>query len=176
VLIAAVCLKLRGLNCNKQLLESINARLLGHKRVAVSKSRNWVRAAMRYLDGNYFAWQVKQTGRKVVGDANPFLAKMIKMKDAAPTWVRLIRSSQISCISMLLSITQSFGRIIRWRTEAFTKRVKTAVAYIEPRITTNWVGIICLQDQFFANSVEERHVFWDELDSVWEPIRKEFAW
>lgn len=176
MLIAALCLKLKGSNCNKQLLESSNARLLSHKRVGVSKSRNWLFAAMRYLDGNYFAWQAKQTGRKVVGDANPFLAKMIKMKDAAPTWVCLMRSSQISCIFVLTSTIQSSGRIIRWRTEAFTKCVKTAVAYIEPRIATNWVGIICLQDQFFANSVEERHDFWDQLDSVWEPIRKEFAW
>lgn len=42
---------------------------------------------MKYLDGNYFAWQAKQTGKKVVGESNPFLSKMIKMKDAAPTWV-----------------------------------------------------------------------------------------
>ena len=118
VLIATLCSKVGGLNCNRQLLESLCARSLRHKRVAVSKSHNRVKAAMRYLDGNFFAWQVKQTGRKVVDDANPFLAKMIKMKDAAPTWVCLIRSCQISCISILLSMIQSFGWIIRCSTEA----------------------------------------------------------
>ena len=59
---------------------------------------------------------------------------------------------------------------------AFLQCLLTAKVFIEPHNTANIVGNTHLQDNFFENSVEERHEFWDELDSVWEPIRKQFAW
>ena len=59
---------------------------------------------------------------------------------------------------------------------AFLQCLLTAKTSIEPHNTANIIGNTCLQDKFFENSVEERHEFWDQLDSVWEPIRKQFAW
>ena len=69
---------------------------------------------MRYFDGNFFAWQVRHNGRKVIGDANPFLDKMIKMKDAAPIWVCFITRSLMSCISILTlwEMIQHVGRVM----------------------------------------------------------------
>jgi hypothetical protein len=69
---------------------------------------------MKFFDGNFFAWQVRHNGRKVIGDANPFLDKMIKMKEAAPTWVCFMARTQMSCISILMlsAMIQHVGRVM----------------------------------------------------------------
>lgn len=59
---------------------------------------------------------------------------------------------------------------------AFLQCFLTAKVFIEPHNTAHVVGNTYLQDNFFENSVEERHEFWDQLDSAWQPMRKLFAW
>ena len=69
---------------------------------------------MKYFDGNFFAWQVRHNGRKVIGDANPFLDKMIRIKEAAPAWVSYRTRSLMSCISILMlwGMIQHVERVI----------------------------------------------------------------